>query len=121
MKGATKRKKIPGFMRVIVAANVKAAMEHKFSEHSNKPKRLAEAAGVSLSTVQRIVGGTNGASIDHIESVADALDLSAYQLLVPNLDPANPPVIPGVTRAEQQLYARWRKDRFGNPTPLELD
>lgn len=109
MKGQTKTPKVPGFMRHILAVNVARLMEVHYAAYSNRPKQLAKDAHVSLSTVQRIVAGSTGANLDGIEAIANAFDLSAYQLLIPNLDPANAQVVHGATKEEERLYRRWKR------------
>lgn len=99
-------------MRSILGANVKNLMEHHYRESANKPKALAVDAHVSLSTVQRILVGETGATIDNIESLATAFSLSAYQLLLPRLDPANPGVIKGATKDEEVLYRNWKREKL---------
>lgn len=109
MKGKTKRPKTPGFMRQVLAANVRLLMLQRYRDSQNKPKALAKDAGVSLSTVQRILAGANGTNLDNIEVVALALQVSSYQLLIPALHPDNPQVVHGATQDEQRLYKRWQK------------
>lgn len=72
----------------------------------------AKAAGVSLSTVQRILKEESGATLDNIEALAAAFDLSAYQLLIPELSPANPQLVAEATAAEKRLYRRWQQARL---------
>jgi transcriptional regulator with XRE-family HTH domain len=109
MKGRKKTPKVAGFMRQVLALNVKQLMDVHLRESGNKPMALAKAAGVSLSTVQRIVRSETGASLDNIEAIAAAFQLSAYQLLVPNLHPENPQVMHGATKDEERLYRRWKQ------------
>lgn len=103
--GDTRKKKIPGIMRGVLAANVMALMTQEFSERDNKPLALAKAAGLSLSSVQRTLSGETGASIDTIERIALALGVSPYQLILPELDVENPQVVTGASAAEKRLYA----------------
>ena len=105
----TRRKKIPGIMRDILAINVKSLMDREFAESSSRPVALAKRAGLSLSTVQRLLSAETGATIDSIESVALALGVSPYQLLIPELSPDNPQVLAGVTAAEKRLYSNIRR------------
>lgn len=109
MKGQKKRPKVAGIMRQVLGRNVKALMNRHYSEHANKPKALAKAAGVSLSTVQRIIAAEIGASLDNIEAIALALDASTYQLLIPALDAKNPQVVKGAEFAEQRLYKMYQR------------
>jgi hypothetical protein len=106
MNGKKKTPKVAGIMRHVLARNVRKLMEHHFSESSNRPKSLAKAAGLSLSTVQRMIAAENGASLDNIESVALALQVSPYQLLIAVLDIKNPQVVKGATEAEHRFYRR---------------
>ena len=111
-----KRRKIPGFMREVLAQNVRKLVAHHFSDSRNKPMALAKAAGVSLSTAQRIMASETGASLDNIEAIASVFDLSAYQLLVPSLDPTNPPIVKGATKLEERLYRLWKQNRLPDTT-----
>lgn len=107
-------------MRQIVAANLVALLDKHYSHMGNitqREKALAEKAGVSFSTVQRIVAKSVGATIDNLESIALAFDLSPYQLLIPSLNVSNPQVVKGATKEEQRLYQLWRKGvEIGVPT-----
>lgn len=120
MAGKTKRRKIAGFMREIVAANLVSLVAKHYPLLPNvtqQQKALAEKAGVSHSTIQRIMEKKVGATIDNLEQIAVALDLSPYQLLVPSLHAANPQVVKGATKEEQRLYALWRKGHVIAPVP----
>ena len=115
MKGKKKTPKVPGFMRHIVAENVRGLMNIRFRESANRPKALSLATGapgeggLSLSTIQRILAAESGASLDNLEAVADALDVSLYQLMLPALDAGSPQIVPGAVKSEERLYKQWRK------------
>lgn len=109
-QGQTKKRKPAGLMREVLAANVHALMQHQFIASSNKPMALAKKAQLSLSSVQRVLDQDTGASIDTVEAIAKAFGVSVYQLMVPNIDPTNPPVIAGVIEAEKALYQRLALD-----------
>lgn len=121
MKGQSKITKLPGFMRLVVAENVKGLMDVRFRESRNRPKALAEATGKpkeggqSLSTIQRVLAGSIGASIDTLEAIAKALDVSLYQLMIPDLDVNDPQIIRGASEAEEKMYRRWRRSDPGRP------
>lgn len=101
--------KIPGFMRTVLAANLKRLLEHHYRTSPNRPKSLSVDAGVTLSTIQRVMKCEVGASLDTLESIADALHIQVYQLLVPEIDVGNPQIIVGAMEAEQRLYARYKR------------
>lgn len=105
----TRRKKTPGIMRDILAINVLALMKKEFPEEPNKVRALSQKADISFSSVQRLLRGETGATIDTIESVSLALNVSPYQLLIPELDIENPQTLQGVTAAEKRLYANIRR------------
>lgn len=102
-----------------MAQNVEQLMFKHYALVSNKPKSLAGDAKVSLSTVQRVIAAEVGASLDNIEAIAGVFGLSAYQLLVPNLNIENPQVIKGATKDEERLYSIWRRGKGIPPTPQE--
>lgn len=106
-----KRRKLVGYMRKVLAANLAhlLASHAEFKLSANKPKLLSERADVSLSTVQRVLAGQVGASLDVIEQLAAVFDVSVYQLLLPNLDAENPQVVTGASAAERRWYATLRR------------
>lgn len=105
--GQTKKRKVPGFMRTVVADNVRRMMEYKFAESRNRQKALAKEAGITLSSVQRVLNCEVGASIETLEALAAALDLAAYQLLLPGLNTASPQIVRGALKNEEAMYRRW--------------
>lgn len=111
--GVTKRRKVDGFMRSILAANVKALLEKHYATSTNRPLALAKDAGVSLSTVQRVLAEDVGASLDVVEAIATVFHLSSYQLLIPALDVGNPQIVQGALAAEQHLYRVFRMAKPG--------
>lgn len=70
--------------RAVLARNVKEMMNRRYAGSRNRPKSLAEDAGVTLSTVQRVLSCELGTSIDTIEALAAAFDTQPYQLLLPS-------------------------------------
>jgi transcriptional regulator with XRE-family HTH domain len=113
MKGQKKTPKVPGFMRVVVGANIGRLLDHHYQRFPNvtrRQKELARDSGIAFSTVQRIMKREVGASLDNLESLADAFQVSVYQLMLPSLDVKNPQVVKGATEAEQRLYRIWRRE-----------
>lgn len=103
-----KSPKVPGQLRKVVAANVDLMAKIEFREEKNVPLALAQLAGVSKSTVQRIMSGDVGADLETIEKVAKALGLIPYQLFIPNLDVKNPQVAKGAMPGEYRAYRGTR-------------
>lgn len=96
-------------MREVLAQNVRQLIDHHYKDSENRPKALANDTGLSLSSVQRVLSAEAGASIDTIEVIANAFDLSTYHLVLPNLDAQNPQVVAGASSAERAMYAQFRR------------
>lgn len=79
----TRKRKQAGELREVLAQNINRLMDQRYKESSNRPLALAKDAGVSLSTVQRIISREAGASIDTVEAFATVFGLPAFQILVP--------------------------------------
>lgn len=82
-KGESKRRKVPGLIRVALADNVRFLMDQKYPGHPNKPKALAKDAGIGLYTVQRLLDGSTGANLDTIEAIATVFKVHPHELLTP--------------------------------------
>jgi DNA-binding Xre family transcriptional regulator len=76
-------------LRKILAANVRRRMDERYKERGDRPKALAEAAGVTLSTVQRIIKHEIGATIDTVDMIAKALRCEPDELLREYHDPGS--------------------------------
>lgn len=86
MKSKEKGVREPSKLALLVADNVLRLMTQKYALHSNRHRALADAAGVSLSTIQRLVLSTpapNEARLETIEHVAKVFDMEPFQLLIP--------------------------------------
>ena len=96
-------------IRTIVAANIQTLMDYArdHGQPYGDQKALAKRAGVSMSTVARIRKAQVGGSIDVLDAIAKCYGLQAWQLMMPNLDPTNPPVF-CMTATEQALYRRMK-------------
>ena len=112
MKGKRKPPKIPGVLRHIVGNNVRQLMEVRFHLQGDKVRALAAKSGIGKTSIDRIIKGQTGVNIDYIEDLAEALDVSSYQLLIPDLDARNPQIVNGATEAERQLYRRYYKKQL---------
>lgn len=52
---------------------------------------LAAKAGVGQGTIGRLARGEVAPAVDTLEAIAEVFSLRAWQLLIPDLDPATPP------------------------------
>jgi transcriptional regulator with XRE-family HTH domain len=109
----TRRRKTPGFMRSVLAKNLKALIDHHYCDiekPTNRYIKLAKKTGMSVSSIQRFVNAQQGASIDTIETLAYAFDLSPYHLLLPNLEVENPQVVAGAMAGERAMYMKFMRE-----------
>lgn len=83
MGGMRKRKVPAGEAREVLAQNVGRMMETRYEQASNRPLALAKDAGVTLSTVQRVLSREHATNVDTIEALAKVFGLPPFQLLVP--------------------------------------
>lgn len=93
-----------------LANNLKALMVYACDQGHPRlasVKGLAAASGISRAGIDNVLHSRKAATLDTIEALAGAYGLQAWQLLVPGLDPANPPVVT-VTEEEKELYKRIR-------------
>lgn len=84
--------------------NVEALMLKKYKRINLKA--FAAHCGVGIATVQRIQAQQTSVGLAIIERIAEAFDLSAWQLLVPGFDPNNPPALQPVSAKEKILYEK---------------
>ncbi len=78
---------------------------HKYGDKTHRG--WVDASKISQGTLGRALGAGSGLTLETLEAVATALDISPYQLLVDIVDPANPPIIPGATSDERKLWNQF--------------
>lgn len=93
-------------------------------------KQLHARSGVSTGTIDRLRRAEAATGIDNIGAIAAAFDLQPWQLLVPDLQPTNPPVLVVETPEMKALFATLRNTAEaiegrlrdgGNTRPGSLD
>jgi len=89
-------------VKEIVWENVQALMRARYGKINQK--RFIEDSGVGNGTVTRIKNRRTSVGIDKVQQIAEAYGLEAWHLLMPDLDPNNPPL--SLTPAERDLYKR---------------
>lgn len=87
-------------------ANVQALMQHHYGEENLS--RLALECGFAQSTASRLKHQTVAPGIDKIDLIARRFSLATWQLLVPGMDPKNPPALQPVSKEERALYDKIR-------------
>ena len=85
--------------------NVLAIMDYHYGKENLS--RFARETGCGPGTATRIKNMSTSVGIDVLEKIADRFKLQPWQLLTPNLDPANPPVA-YLSSYERELYQRLK-------------
>lgn len=101
-------------LRYVIAENLES-LKKWHTDHGNtltSARAIARAANLSKNTVTQLLDprkavGERYPTVDTLEAVAAVFDLQAWQLLIPGIDPTNPPVLP-VTAAERDLTERFK-------------
>lgn len=96
-------------LRTVLADNVQRLLD--YADERALPwagiRGLARAAGMSCGNIERILVGRTSIGLNIVEKLAAGCKRVPYQLLIPNLDPENPPWIP-VTEEEKKIAAILR-------------
>ena len=95
-----------GMSPSVLSTNLKALMQA--SEDLRSQAALGKKCGIDQRTVGRILNEEHSPQLKQIEAIANAFGLLPWQLLVPDLDPKNPPVCKH-TRVEKGLYDKLRR------------
>lgn len=69
---------------------------------------LAKVAKVGQRTIGRILSLEQEPGVDTLHAIAQAYDLQGWQLLIPDIEPANPPVLKGASDAERELFKAFQ-------------
>lgn len=78
-----KKPKVRGLAKAVFAQNVKHLLEKHYPNSRNRPRSLADDAGISLSSVQRALSGETAPTLDTLEAIAGVFKVTFSQLLEP--------------------------------------
>jgi hypothetical protein len=91
-------------VKEVLWANVRALMVHKYGDENLT--RLAHDAKIGPGTATRIKKADTSVGLDVLEKVAKSFGVEPWHLLVPGMEPANPPALRPLTQAERDLYKK---------------
>lgn len=92
---------------LVLRGNLSALM--KANKELNSNPKVARKTGLSTSSVSRLLNGQVDATLETVEKLAQAFQLSAWQLLVPDIEPDNLPALQPRTKQEQRLLEGVRE------------
>lgn len=85
----------------ILAENLNRLMDSRPPRPSQKA--IAQRAGLDQKTVSRILNMSVATSVSAVQGLAAIWELEPWQLLFPDLDPKNPPVV-SMSQSERDAY-----------------
>jgi transcriptional regulator with XRE-family HTH domain len=93
--------------RQVLANNLKALM----ASHRNLDnfKKIVAAGGPSNGTLDRIRRMDASATVDTLDSLAKVFGIDPWQLMVPGLDPTNPPLLSHIAEAQIRLFEQFKQ------------
>lgn len=95
--------------REILAGNLRRLMDARPDLDSTPAvERATDVVGCKIgkSTVDRVLRGEAPFNLDYLDALGRVFGVDAWQLLVPNMHPKNPPVLRSIGETEDQLYQR---------------
>jgi hypothetical protein len=72
----------------------------------NSTQKIADKGISSNGTLGRVSKGETSVGIDVVELIADTFKLKPWQLLVPDMDPENPPALGGIHQAKEASFGK---------------
>lgn len=95
--------------RAILASNLRRLIDREARPGERLSIRAwALSKGLDVRLIDRLLKGKHAVTLDKLEEVAAAVNLQPWQLLYPDLDPANPPDAP-ISTEERTMLARLRR------------
>lgn len=94
---------------VVLWANLKALMTEQYGKENLT--RLAREAKIGPGSATRIKNQQTAIGFDVLEKVARVFNLFPWQLLVPGLQPKDPPVLRVASEAEKTMYETAMRTR----------
>lgn len=85
-------------------ANIEALMLAEWEEVNIN--RLARECKIGPATVVRIKDQKTSVGLEVLDKIADRFNLAVWQLLVPGMEPGNPPTLQPMSAAERRLHER---------------
>lgn len=95
----------------VVAANLQRLMDNEKDRKRDlwTDKAVGKAATLGHGTVHRTRKGTHAIKIDNLQAIAKVFGLKAWQMLIPNIEPGNPPMLKALSPTEAKLYEDLQK------------
>jgi transcriptional regulator with XRE-family HTH domain len=101
---------------IVLGANINALMKASAPKPGQRPEgpdlssnpKLAKKTKLGTGTISRLRNGTVNANLETLEVIARAFDVQPWQLLVPDMEPGNAPVLQTAGDSERDLYRQFK-------------
>ena len=74
----------------------------------NSQPKVGAASRVAQTSIGRILRGEQSPTLDVVHKIAHAFGLEPWQMLVPDLEPDNPPITKQIDDRQKELLSRFR-------------
>lgn len=88
----------------VFSANVRRVIDHERLSVNGAAARWR----VPVKTLEAIIKRQRTPGLDTAEAISKAAGFELWQMIAANFDPADPPVLRAISRAEAELYERLR-------------
>lgn len=105
-KKLARQPKAPSQLTELFRANLEKLM--KADRDLNSQPKVAAASKVAQSSVGRILRGEQSPTLDMVHALAAAFDLEPWQMLVPDLEPGNPPITKQIDDRQRELWQQFK-------------
>ena len=106
MSSHARQPKAPSPLTELFRANLEKLM--KADRTLNSQPKVAAASKVAQTSVGRILRGEQSPTLDMVQALATAFDLEPWQMLVPDLEPGNPPITKQIDDRQRELWQQFR-------------
>lgn len=94
-------------LRDVVSSNIAKIMDNPDSPLTQA--EVGKRSGLPQRTVGRLKNGSTAASLTTLGAISKGLGVEPWQLLVPDLDPSNPPMFIPTSPDERRLYKKFEQ------------
>lgn len=91
----------------VVAGNIARLMDNPAAPLTQGA--VGKRSGLPQRTVGRLKNGSTAASLTTLEAISKGLEVDPWQLLIPDLDPKNLPVLVPTTPSGRRLYKKFQQ------------
>lgn len=97
----------PSRLTALFSSNLQSLM--RVDQSLNTQNALAKASKVGQRSIGRLLRQEQSPTLDMVERLAGAFHLEAWQMLVADFDPTNPPITKQIDDQQKEIWRRIRE------------